>query len=82
VPVALVMFTGLRQGDVLALAKAATKDGLISRRTGKTGQIVSIPVHPDLAAILAKAPKHDAVTISTNLAGKPWTSDGFRASLG
>lgn len=81
-PVALAMFTGLRQGDVLALTKAAIKDGLISRRTGKTGQIVSIPIHPDLADLLANAPKHDAVTIAANLAGKPWTSDGFRASLG
>ncbi len=82
VPVALAMFTGLRQGDVLGLTKAAIKDGLISRRTGKTGQIVSIPVHPDLADLLANAPQHDAVTIAANLAGKPWTSDGFRASLG
>ncbi len=55
-PVALAMFTGLRQGDVLALTKGAIKDGLISRRTGKTGQGVSIPVHPDLADLLANAP--------------------------
>ena len=63
-PVALAMFTGLRKGDVLALTKGAIKDGRIWRRTNKTGQEVSIPVHPDLARLLATAPHHDAITVA------------------
>ena len=81
-PVALAMFTGLRQGDVLSLTKAAIKNGSIWRKTGKTGQKVFLPIHPDLAEVLASAPTHDAITIAANVHGKPWTPDGFRASFG
>ncbi len=82
VPVALAMFTGLRQGDVLSLTKAVVKDGSIWRKTGKTGQLVHLPIHPDLAKILAAAPGHDAITVAANSHGKPWTADGFRTSFG
>ncbi|WBL78367.1 tyrosine-type recombinase/integrase [Bradyrhizobium xenonodulans] len=80
-PVALGMFTGLRKGDVLALTKAAIRDGKIWRRTGKTGQEVSIPVHPDLAHLLARAPSHDAITLSATSNGTPWTESGFNSSF-
>jgi integrase len=80
-PVALGMFTGLRKGDVLALTKAAIRDGKIWRRTNKTGQEVSIPVHPDLAQLLANAPPHDAITISATTKGTPWTESGFNSSF-
>ena len=80
-PVALSMFTGLRQGDVLTLKKNAVRDGLIWRETGKTGQEVSLPVHPDLRKILAAAPVHDAINLAATSNGTPWTSDGFRASF-
>lgn len=80
-PVALGMFTGLRKGDVLALTKAAIRDGRIWRRTNKTGQEVSIPVHPDLAHLLATAPRHDAITIAATTKGTPWTESGFNSSF-
>lgn len=80
-PVALGMFTGLRKGDVLALTKAAIRDGKIWRRTNKTGQEVSIPIHPDLAHLLATAPRHDAITIAATTKGTPWTESGFNSSF-
>jgi integrase len=80
-PVALAMYTGLRQGDVLTLRKNALRNGHIWRVTGKTEQQVSLPVHPGLAEILQSAPDHDAVTLAATSAGTPWTSDGFRASF-
>jgi integrase len=80
-PVALGMFTGLRKGDVLALTKAAIRNGRIWRRTNKTGQEVSIPVHPDLAHLLAAAPRHDAITIAATTKGTPWTESGFNSSF-
>jgi integrase len=49
-PIALAMFTGLRQGDILTLRKNAVREGHIWRVTDKTGQEVSLPVHPRLAA--------------------------------
>jgi integrase len=81
VPVALAMYTGLRQGDVLTLRKNALRDGHIWRVTGKTGQEVSLPVHPGLAEILAAAPTHNAVTLVATSGGKPWTSSGFKCSF-
>lgn len=80
-PVALAMFTGLRQGDVLTLKKNAIRDGRLWRVTGKTGQEVSLPVHPDLAEIIARSPAHDAITLAASSLGNPWTADGFRASF-
>jgi integrase len=81
VPVALAMFTGLRKGDVLTLTKTAIRNGRIWRRTSKTGQEVSLPIHPDLAALLAEAPAHDAVTIAATTRGTPWTTSGFNSTF-
>lgn len=81
VPVALGMFTGLRKGDVLALTKNSIRDGRIWRRTGKTGQRVSIPIHPDLTQILADAPQHNAITIAATTNGTPWTVTGFNSTF-
>ena len=81
IPVGLAMFTGLRKGDVLALTKSAIRDGRLWRRTGKTGQEISIPVHPDLASLLLTAPPHDTVTIAATSKGTPWTASGFNSSF-
>jgi integrase len=81
VPIALGMFTGLRKGDVLALLKSSFRDGRLWRRTSKTGQLVSIPIHPDLAQILAEAGHHDAITIAVTSRGTPWTVSGFNSSF-
>ncbi len=80
-PVALAMYTGLRQGDVLTLRKNALRDRQIWRVTGKTGQEVSLPVHPGLAVIIAAAPVHDAITLVATSNGTPWTSSGFKCSF-
>jgi integrase len=81
VPVALAMFTGLRKGDVLTLIKSAIQGQRILWRTNKTRQLISIPLHPDLVALLAAAPQHDAVTIAATLSGTPWTESGFNSSF-
>jgi integrase len=81
VPVALGMFTGLRKGDVLTLAKNSIRNSRIWRRTGKTSQQVSIPIHPDLAQILADASHHDAITIAATTNGTPWTVTGFNSTF-
>jgi integrase len=80
-PVALAMFTGLRKGDVLALRKSAIRNGRIWRRTNKTGQELSIPIHPDLADVLARSPQHSAITIAATRNATPWTESGFNSSF-
>ena len=57
------------------------KDGRIWRRTGKTGQEVSLPIHPDLVDLLVAAPTHNAVTVAATSAGTPWTVSGFNSSF-
>jgi integrase len=81
VPIALAMFTGLRKGDVVSLSRSAIRDGRLWRKTGKTGQEISIPLHPDLMAILAAAPRHDAVTVAATIRGRPWTVSGFNSTF-
>ena len=81
VPIALAMFTGLRKGDVLSLTKTAIRNGRIWRRTGKTSQEVSVPIHPDLAKLLAAVPAHDAITIAATTYGTPWSVSGFNSTF-
>ena len=79
--VALAMFTGLRKGDVLALPKSSVRDGRIWRRTSKTGLEMSIPLHPDLQALMTVANQHNAITIAATTNGTPWTSSGFNSTF-
>ena len=80
VPVGLAIFTGLRKGDVLTLTKSAITMGGFRAGQGKQVKI-SLPIHPDLARLLAAAPTHDAVTIAATGAGTPWTiTDSIQVS--
>jgi integrase len=77
--VALALYTGQRQGDVLAMRWDAMRDGRVHVRQEKTGKRLAIPIHRDLASIIADAPR-SAVTILVNSRGRPWTRDGFKAT--
>lgn len=79
-PIALAMLAGFRKHDALTARKSAIRDGLIEVVTSKRGRTVRVPIHPELAEILAAAP-HDAVTIAATLRGTPWTSDGFNTQF-
>ena len=78
---ALALYSGQRQGDVLAMKWSDIRDGLMSVVQEKTGRHVSVPVHRDLAPILDAIPKR-SVFILTSSAATPWTKDGFRTSWG
>jgi integrase len=80
VPIALAMYTGLREGDALTVRKEAYDGERLRLTTGKTGQIVTWPVVSTLKGILDSAPAHDAETIAVTSRGKSWTMAGFRAS--
>lgn len=81
IPIALAMFTGLRKRDALAITKAAVRDGKLWRRTSKTGREISVPLHADLAKILAGAAEHSAITLAATRNGTPWTESGFNSSF-
>jgi integrase len=78
-PLMLALWTGQRQGDLLRLPWSAYDGARIRLRQSKTGARVIIPVGAPLKAALDAAPKRSPI-ILTNSEGKPWTSDGFRAS--
>jgi integrase len=80
-PLLLALWTGQRQGDLLRLPWSAYDGSRIRLRQSKTGTPISFKVGAPLKAALDAAPKHCPI-ILTNSEGKPWTSDGFRASWG
>ena len=80
-PLLLALWTGQRQGDLLRLPWSAYDGKHIRLRQSKTGKPVVILVGAPLKAALDAAPRRSPI-ILTNSDGKPWTSDGFRASWG
>lgn len=50
---ALALYTGQRCGDVATIGRQHVRDGAIHLRQEKTSTTLRIPIHPDLAAILA-----------------------------
>jgi integrase len=77
----LALWTGQRQGDLLRLPWSAYDGKQVRLRQSKTGRRVTIPVSKHLKAILDGADRI-STQILTNAHGRPWTSDGFRASWG
>jgi integrase len=75
----LALWTGQRQGDLLALAWSAYDGTHLRLRQSKTGAPVMVRVGEPLRALLDRAEKRSPL-ILTNRYGVPWTSDGFRAS--
>jgi integrase len=78
-PLLLALWTGQRQGDLLRLPWSAYDGKHIRLRQSKSGKPVLILVGAPLKAVLDATPKRSTI-ILTNSDGKPWTSDGFRAS--
>jgi integrase len=77
----LALWTGQRQGDLLRLPWSAYDGKHIYLRQSKGGRQVVIPVGAPLKTALDAMVKCSPIILTTN-AGKPWTSDGFRASWG
>jgi integrase len=80
-PLLLALWTGQRQGDLLRLPWSAYDGTHIRLRQSKTGKRVVVPIGAPLKVALNGMPKRSTI-ILTNSDGKPWTSDGFRASWG
>jgi integrase len=76
---ALALYTGQRQGDVLAMRWDALQNGFIVVAQEKTKKRFAVRVHRDLRTILEQIPKR-SVMILTNTNGTPWTKNGFKAS--
>lgn len=75
--IAIGMYAGMRIGDVVRLGWSAYTGDAIEWRQGKTGDLVWLPAHRDLRAILAETPRV-ATTIVAGAHGRPWTAATLR----
>lgn len=75
----LALWTGQRQGDLIALPWSAYDGQRIRLRQSKTGKRLSIKVGAPLKAALDAAPRLSPI-ILVNADKRPWTPDGFRVS--
>jgi integrase len=77
---ALGLYTAQRRGDVVRIGRQHIKDNTLTVRQTKTGTTLTIPVHSDLAAIIAATPIGH-LTLLTTRTGRsygPKFSDQFR----
>jgi integrase len=75
----LALWTGQRQGDLLALPWSAYDGKYIRLRQSKTGRRVVVPVGGPLNVMLGRTERRSTLVL-TNSHGRPWTADGFRTS--
>lgn len=55
----ILLYTGLRRGDAAMLGRQHIRGGVVTFRTEKTGQQVTIPLLPELARIIDATPTGD-----------------------
>jgi integrase len=73
---ALGLYTAQRRGDVVRIGSQHIRDGVLTIRQQKTGATLAIPIHPDLAAIIA-ATSIGHLTLLTTNTGKSYGGDAF-----
>ena len=73
----LLLYTGQRIGDVMAMRWGDIRDGVIQVRQQKTGKELSIPLHSALAAELQRTSRR-GMTIITSRDGKAMTDQTIR----
>jgi integrase len=72
----LLLYTGLRRGDAVRVGRPHEREGVITIRMEKTGEPVSIPMLPPLAASIAATRTGDLTYLITE-AGQPWVKESF-----
>ena len=78
----LALYTGQRQGDLLALEWSAYDGDRIALRQRKTGVRVTVKLVSTLKQVLDRTEREHARILITARGGEPWTENGFRASWG
>ena len=72
----LLLYTGLRRGDVVRLGRPHVRNGEFTIRTEKTGMVVTAPILPPLAASITAAPVGDLAYLAT-IKGTPFGKESF-----
>ena len=76
----MALWTGQRQGDLLALTWSAYDGKYIRLTQGKRKRRVVIPVASTLKEVL-ETTQRVSPNVLTNIHKRPWTSGGFRTSF-
>jgi integrase len=76
---ALLLYTAQRRSDVIGMGRQHIKNGCITVRQQKTGALLQIPVHAELARIIAATPAGHLTFLVTQERRKsqPFTAPGF-----
>jgi integrase len=72
----LMLYLALRKSDAIRAGWQHVRNGEFTARHQKTGALLTIPVHPELAAVLEATPGNH-LTFLTTAAGAPFTANGF-----
>lgn len=72
----LMLYTGQRRSDMVKMGWQHISGDRIRVHQLKTDEMLSIPIHPDLAELLAAAPKTDMPILQTQF-GKAFSANGF-----
>jgi integrase len=73
---ALGLYTAQRRGDVVHIGRQHIKDNTLTVRQAKTGAALTIPVHPELARIIAATPVGHLTLLITRT-GKSYGANDF-----
>lgn len=73
---ALLLYTGQRRSDVVRMFWSDVKDDAIHVVQGKTKAKLWVPIHPELAVVLAACPASEGAILKTSF-GKPFAAAGF-----
>lgn len=77
----ILLYTGLRRGDVVRLGRQHVRDGVIRIRAEKTGIEVVLPMLPQLQASINATQTGDLAFLCT-LHGRPWVKESFGTWFG
>ena len=72
----VLLYTGLRRGDVVCLGRQHIRDGLFVIRTEKTGETAYVPILPPLVASIEAGPCGD-LTFIVGERGHPLAKEAF-----
>lgn len=75
-----MMFYAPDPQDALNLPRSAITQAGLDTRRNKTGRPIYLPLFEPVAEAIARAPKHDALTLCANSRGMTWTYNGFSTS--
>jgi integrase len=73
---ALALYTAQRRSDVIRIGRQHIRDGVLTVRQQKTGTTLAIPVHSELAAIIAATPIGHLTLLTTRF-GRSYGANGF-----